>query len=433
MEFGVKKAEVEKSVANEEEEVLKLLINQRSNAKLDKVYESNKAQRSGNEVEVLSGNIMSKNDDTIGMTIYTPPAFDSVPSLIYEENFRTFTKGIKFANDGHSFAVCTDDNRIHVRKTVDLFYGRVIADAIRVHKVVTINEAQPIHDFAWHPNHEFCAFITTCNTQPLHLYCGQTGQFLCSYVARNHLDEHISAYSVKFNRTGDRVLAGFKKFIRIFDVECPGVWCEIATWKQYHAGIVSAIDTNGEHLMAVGTYCNTVALYDLRNKAMIHEPENGHQGGITQLRFSHDGNLLYSGARKDNVILCRDSRNFSKVLYEFPRKCTTNQRVYFDLPYEENYLATGNTDGTSFIWNLLNLNTLSGDGGKCRPNVVFAPHANIRLTRGSATNGLSFHPWAPVIATSSGGRGTAVWDEENERVVWESPYENLVKLWKFAQ
>lgn len=364
---------------------------------------------------------------------YTPPKFDSVPSLIYEEEFASFTKGVKFCSDGQTFAVCTDDKRMHIRKTVDLLDGKAIPEEITVEKIATICEAQPIHDFAWSPNHEFCAFLTTCNTQPVHLYCGQTGKFFCSYVARNHLDEHISAYSVAFNKEGKRVLAGYKKFVRVFDVECPNIWFEVPTWKQYQAGIVSALDSVGDHMLAVGTYCNTVALYDLRDKAMLHEPEEGHEGGVTQVRFSYDGTLLYSGARKDNFILCRDVRNFSQILQKFPRKCCTNQRVYFDLTYEEDYLATGNTDGTCFIWNKRDLEMFGEDQDKCRPNLVFAPHSDVRLTKSSATNGLSFHKWAPVIATSSGGRTTSIWDDESESVIWESPYENRVKLWKFAQ
>lgn len=451
-------AKLEQLVAEEEKKILELLFDQRvddtsankvcksppqqlneaRSAQLDKLVSAENegiTTSSNSAVDTDVQNIDS--DHTIATTelpiAYIPPVFDSVPSLIYDEKFSTFTKGVKFAPDGQTFAVCTDDNRIHLRRTAGLLDGTNMPGKIVVGIVASVREAQPIHDFAWHPSHEFCAFVTTCNTQPIHLYCGQTVKLLSSYVARNHLDEHISAYCLKFSRTGEQILAGFKKFVRIFDVECPGVWYEIATWKQYQAGIVSALDTNGEKLLAVGTYCNTVALYDLRDKTMAYRPEEGHKGGVTQIRFSYDGNLCYSGARKDNFILCRDLRNFSKVIHEFPRQCTTNQRIHFDLPYEENYLATGNTDGTAFIWNRNELQTFGENGTKCRPNLIFTPHANVRLTKSSATNGLSFHPWAPVIATSSGGRGTSVWDDKSEQVIWESPYENRVKLWKFVQ
>lgn len=378
--------------------------------------------------------VVSESDHVDNVAIaYIPPKFEVPPTLIYEEEFEVFTKGVKFCGDGQTFAVCTDDKRIHVRKTSDLLDGDRVPDRINVENVATVTEAQPIHDFVWNPNHEFCAFATTCNTQPIHLYCGQTGKFLCSYVARNHLDEHISAYSVVFNRDGTKILGGFKKFVRIFDVECPGVWTEVSTWKLFQAGIVSAIDTVNDHLLAVGTYCDTVALYDLRDKGgkMVELPQEGHEGGVTQVRFSYDGTLLYSGARKDDFILCRDIRNFGEIVHKFPRKCTTNQRIHFDLPYEEDYLATGNTDGTCSIWNRRQPLAFTGEPEKCRPNLIFAPHADFHVNKSSATNGVSFHRWAPVIATSSGGRETSYWDEENEKIAWRKPFENRVKLWRF--
>lgn len=422
------------SIEEEEELVLKMLADQREDSNTEHTNENNESS-SGLLIEKMQTDNEAdncQNSEHAKVVTYVPPKFDSVPSLIYEEEFAAFTKGVKFCSDGQTFAVCTDDKQIHLRRTDDLLDREKIPEKISVEAVATISEPQPIHEFAWNPQHEHCTLVTTCNTQPIHLYCGRSGKFLRSYVARNHLDEHISAYSVIFSRDGGHILGGFKKFVRIFDVECPGVWTEVATWKQYQAGIVSALDTVGDHLLAVGTYCNTVALYDLRDKGtMINEPEEGHEGGVTQVRFSYDGTLLYSGARKDNFIICRDLRNFKEILHRFPRKCTTNQRVHFDLPYEEDYLATGNTDGTCFIWNRRELEMFGED--KCRPNLIFAPHSDVRLTKSSATNGLSFHKWAPVIATSSGGRGTTFWDDENEQLVWENPYENCVKLWKFAQ
>ncbi|XP_018494368.1 telomerase Cajal body protein 1 [Galendromus occidentalis] len=362
---------------------------------------------------------------------YNPPRFDVTPTLVYTDVFENFTKGVKWASNGVNFAVVTDDNQIHSWKTVEDLGRYFVPDKILTERLTTIREPQPINDFAWHPAHDRSSFVTTCNTQPLHLYDATTGKLLCSYVAKNHLDELVAAYSVQFLRSGEKVCAGYKKFVRIFEVEYCGRSTEVSTWKQYQAGIVSAIDASevADSLMAVGTYCNSVALYDLRTGKISHDPVVGHKGGITQLRMSADGGLLYSGARKDNVIQCRDLRKFEEVLYEFPRVCTTNQRMHFDLCYEEDYLCTGNTDGSCYLWDLRNLKMY--EENKCEPNLIFLPHTDLRKTRSSAANGISFHPWAPLLASSSGGRSTTVWDEETEQCLWTKASEYAVKLWKF--
>ena len=360
---------------------------------------------------------------------YTPPTFSVTPSLVHECHFKHFTKGVKWAKDGSNFAVVTDDNRIHVWKAVGNLTRYDVPEEVATEHVVTVREPQPINDFAWHPSHDLGSFVTTCNTQPLHMFEAATGKLLCSYVAKNHLDELVSAYSVQFSKCGAKICAGYKKFVRLFEVEYPGRSTEVSTWKQYQAGIVSAVDFGGENLLAVGTYCNSVALYDLRSREMTHNPVVGHSGGITQLRISFDGTLLYSGARKDNVIHCRDLRQFEEVLYEFPRVCATNQRMHFDLPYEEDFLATGNTDGSCYVWNLRDRQVY--DENKCQPNLIFMPHTDLQKTKCSAANGISFHPWAPLLATSSGGRTTTVWDEETEQCVWKETPECAVKFWKF--
>lgn len=67
----------------------------------------------------------------------------------------------------------------------------------------------------------------------------------------------------------------------------------------------------------------------------------GHEGGITHLKFSDDGLRLYSGGRKDSEILCWDLREPGKVLFSVPRHVNTHQRIYFDLSPNGEYLFTG--------------------------------------------------------------------------------------------
>ena len=76
-----------------------------------------------------------------------------------------------------------------------------------------------------------------------------------------------------------------------------------------------------------------------------------HSGGLTHLMFSPDGNMLFSGARKDSDIFCWDLRNPGKLLQVFKRGVNTNQRVYFDLTPDGKYLCSGNSDGSICFWN----------------------------------------------------------------------------------
>jgi 6-phosphogluconolactonase (cycloisomerase 2 family) len=61
-----------------------------------------------------------------------------------------------------------------------------------------------------------------------------------------------------------------------------------------------------------------------------------------ELKWSSCGNYLYSGGRKDNFIRCWDVRNTQQTLYTLPRLCSTNQRLHFDVDYQDNFLVSGN-------------------------------------------------------------------------------------------
>ncbi|CAF4453424.1 unnamed protein product, partial [Adineta steineri] len=82
--------------------------------------------------------------------------------------------------------------------------------------------------------------------------------------------------------------------------------------------------------------------------AVLH----GHVGGITHIQFSPDGNQLYSGARKDGMILCWDMRNLGEILHTFQRHVGTNQRIYFDFDPSFTTLVTGNSNGHVLGWDI---------------------------------------------------------------------------------
>lgn len=108
------------------------------------------------------------------------------------------------------------------------------------------------------------------------------------------------------------------------------------------SGIISCIAVNPclPSVYAAGSYMKTIGLYS--------EPEGtplcilkGHKGGVTHLKFSPDGLVLYSGGRKDPEILCWDLRNPGSILFTVNRTVATNQRIYFDLDATGRHLISG--------------------------------------------------------------------------------------------
>lgn len=63
---------------------------------------------------------------------------------------------------------------------------------------------------------------------------------------------------------------------------------------------------------------------------------------VLQVKFSADGNFLYTGARQDPDIFCWDVRYTSDVVYRLQRDtANTNQRVHFDIEPMGRHLTTG--------------------------------------------------------------------------------------------
>jgi WD40 repeat protein len=111
-------------------------------------------------------------------------------------------------------------------------------------------------------------------------------------------------------------------------------------------------------LLAVGSYSGLVGIYVEGERGVVSVLE-GHRGGVTQVRrgapaaliravtdpsrqalFTPDGNYLFTGARKENDILCWDIRNTSRVVMRLSRLVDTNQHIHFDIDPTGRYLIT---------------------------------------------------------------------------------------------
>ncbi|OTF80036.1 hypothetical protein BLA29_012691 [Euroglyphus maynei] len=120
----------------------------------------------------------------------------------------------------------------------------------------------------------------------------------------------------------------------------------------------------------------------------------GHHGGVTHLQLSSDNMKLYSGARKvyekfhtfhliftfhhifkDQEILCWDLRNYGEILHIIRRNCPTNQRIYFDINFQHNILATGDDQQVRF-YDLNNQQSMDNNNRVLKPFNEFHSHNN---------------------------------------------------------
>ncbi|UJR10513.1 hypothetical protein I4U23_014716 [Adineta vaga] len=345
-----------------------------------------------------------------------------------------FLKGCKWSPDGLCLLTNSDDHKLRV---FEIPCDRLPSNE-DLNAVLHLQEPELIYDFQWYPymdsnRSDTCFIFSSCRENPVHLFDAYTGQVRASYKAFNHLEELVAAHSLGFELQSGRLYCGYDRIIRAFDIQRPGP-C-IGQWDTcdrvnniYQSGIISCLSFNSQipGMYAAGSYAKTIGIYGDMNGEMI-AVLHGHIGGITHIQFSTDGNRLYSGARKDGMILCWDMRNLGETLATFQRDVNTNQRIYFDFDPSFTTLVTGNSNGHVLGWNINDPST---------PILDFLAHDD-------CTNGISIHPTKPFLATSSGQRRfagdihvTVSEDEDEDNLfaelnVKKIPRENCVKIWPF--
>ncbi|XP_065829238.1 telomerase Cajal body protein 1-like [Oscarella lobularis] len=385
------------------------------------------------------------DDDTAAATAVDS---DALPATIWNWNDKprmvvqqadefkndNFLKGCKWSPDGLCLMTCSNDSRIrlfnlpyqlHPSYTKEDSKNETTAS---LDCVLQMREPEGIYDYNWYPSMnsscpETCCLICTSKDQPIHLWDAYNGSLRASYCAFNHLDEVISAYSLGFTPDANRVYAGYRGEIRIFDVARPGRASKHQNTKGVQRGIISCFGfpTDFRDLYAAGSYDRSIGLYSDSDGSHICSLL-GHSGGVTHLLFSNDGNRLYSGGRKDNELLCWDIRQPGEVLFRTERAVETNQRIYFDLDRGGDWLVSGQQCGKVRVWKVGSDEDFKADQ-VALPYFEFDSHL-------SAVNGVSLHPYLPLLATASGQRvfkdfGDS--DSENDGE-FTSP-DNSLKIW----
>ena len=339
-----------------------------------------------------------------------------------EENF---TQGCKFSPDGSCILTCTaGDHTLRLYNTLDAYSSSASPPPSSSSSeqnnswtsALNVQEGDSVRSYAWYPHMDSndvnsSIFLASAKDQPLHLFDAYTGKVRCSYRTYDAVDNLESAQSVAFTPDGERILAGFNRYIKMFHTNVPGREYDTMRLgksrysKDGQKGIVSAISypTSSRNIFAVGTYAGSLYLYDdrvpsaiaadivingrcvvghgksnkaakqLKRKFFQHNEEFSEDaaisiddlmasakkkwfekvvnGGITQLTWSPgNDNLLFSASRRSNQIVCWDVRTKSGIS-SFARVAEeTNQHIGFDL--DDKRLYAGSRDNTILIYDI---------------------------------------------------------------------------------
>ena len=235
------------------------------------------------------------------------------------------------------------------------------------------------------------AFASSSRDTPVTVRKTSDGTTVASYRSYNDADEIVAACGVSYVDGASKIACGLSGRVDVFDSERPGrdpaavVQTKPTSDTLGQHGLISCVDQcpGDGNLFACGSYAKQGQLdcgvYDLRvNTCALSWSAGG--SGVTQVKWSVDGNFLYVASRKSEYITCVDVRNTGQALYRLERSTSgTNQRVAFDIEPCGAHLVTGGADGQLRIFHL--------QKGEEKQKVPIAAQS-------MCVNSFAFHPYA---------------------------------------
>ncbi|XP_052458416.1 telomerase Cajal body protein 1 [Carassius gibelio] len=362
----------------------------------------------------------NNSEDNSAAQRYPSLDFSQNPQMLtgswaeYTHTAENYLRGCKWAPDGSCIVSNSADNILRVYNLPPELYSSHWDMLSEMSPVLKMTEGDTIYDYCWFPkmtsmDPDTCFIASSSRDNPVHIWDAFYGDLRASFRPYNHLDELTAAHSLCFSPDGSQLYCGFDKIVRVFHTDRPGRDCEqrpTTDKKQGQTGIISCIAFSSCHSMyACGSYSRSAGLYSCEDGSLLTLLPARHRGGLTHLLFSPNGYHMYTGGRKDSEILCWDLRDPGQVLFSMHRNVGTNQRIYFDLDQSGRYLLSGDTDGVVSVWDTL---TPPPDGNEepLPPLLQFQAHTD-------CANGISVHPFMPLVASSSGQRKFC-WPSDSE-------------------
>ncbi|KAG0761078.1 hypothetical protein G6F29_010857 [Rhizopus arrhizus] len=332
-----------------------------------------------------------------------------------------FFKNTKWAPDGTCLLTNSADDVVRLFSLPSNVYEES-SETVTMIPNFGIREGESVYDFDWYPlmnsqDPDSCCFITSVRDHPVQLWDMKTASVMASYSVIDHCERYIGPNVITFHPDGSKIYCGYENMIEIFDVHRPGNESDkiptIPTRKSRKGqkGIISCLDFSLDGLYAAGSYSQSIAIYDQVNHELCLKLV-GFTGGTTQVKFSKDGNYLFSASRHANSILCWDIRDSANILYELPRPGKTNQRIHFDFDPSGRHIITGDQFGNLIAYDISLPNEYK---------LIKSVKAHDDLI-----SSVSFNPVYPIMATCSGQRKFNFEDEEvidNSLRTWRVPGE----------
>ena len=310
------------------------------------------------------------------------------------ERFRceTCVKQTRFSPDFSNFSVVESGPFFRLRN-------------LATNSTAEINTGGDIFDHDFYPGFDQNNPLTECvliasRNRPIHLFNTRSLGSVSAYTAYSVTEEIIHPITLKFSPQCKSIIAGFpSSTVKVWDVQRPGRQSSdlvLSTRKSRGSikGIVSAVEFASEDSFFAGTYSKEIAMFDLRNKDQCMRIGSGlNFGGVVQLKFIPDLNIVFSGHRTDMSIRGFDVRYPDQPVLELPRVVKTYQRFEFDILAKKNIIVSGDHYGDLTVFDL------KKDGAIIlHKNLSSSPLVSVSVSsRGNIISGSGIRRFADII------------------------------------
>jgi telomerase Cajal body protein 1 len=155
---------------------------------------------------------------------------------------------------------------------------------------------------------------------------------------------------------------------------------------------------------AVGSYANSVGIYVEDMDGCALEIRDLNIGGVSCVRWSPCGRMIWVGGRNCDVISCWDVRKTQKEVGRVHRELRSNQKLSFDIDPWGKYLATGNKHGELLIYEASSFALKYHYSESDQGSIDVKSHESLMRNKFDCLNTVAFHPYSSLIFTGSGQR-----------------------------